>query len=525
LVAITFSTQQAQAFTSPICGVAYGSAGSVTAKTVTYGGKKFDIIGYNKNGLQVGVAGPNNSVTLLLDKDEFPNFTAWNGVLVNQYQDSTISKAMNSYALSTSIDIIGRTLTGGSANLGAGGYNEDYVAGPTVNNQKVWPLSVDEASHLILSTRAITNHWWLRTPNVIYSASYVYDDGDMSLQDGIVDNSTQLRPALYLNISNSALAGINFDNNNLPIGACTRESTNLGIDFSAETVTGLDTATEGWKIGATYAGLGAFSQQASTSTDIAGTVTNSAKSLVFVKAADDDDHFDSDRDRNNIVQQSLATTINIPARPSGPAGLKSVPPNEIGANDGKITGTSNKMEYSTDEVSWTVVGGSSIIGLTTGTYFVRTKADQSTSKFKSFATMVIVAEGNSDRDGDGLSNEDEEKYGTDPDNPDTDGDGISDGDEVHGNSCYIAPKDTSICYTTNPKSKDTDGDGIDDNVELKNGTDPTDPNDPGKNNRGSGPSSGTSDGTAQTGVDFTGLELLAVLMLICGFSFRRKLLA
>jgi hypothetical protein len=129
-----------------------------------------------------------------------------------------------------------------------------------------------------------------------------------------------------------------------------------------------------------------------------------------------------------------------------------------------------------------------------------------------------------DSDGDGLTDVDEEKYGTDPDNPDTDGDGISDGDEVHGNACYIAPKDTSICYTTNPKSKDTDGDGIDDNVELKNGTDPTNPNDPGKNNSGSGPSAGTSEGTAQTGVDLVGLELFSLLILICGFGFRRKLL-
>jgi hypothetical protein len=127
---------------------------------------------------------------------------------------------------------------------------------------------------------------------------------------------------------------------------------------------------------------------------------------------------------------------------------------------------------------------------------------------------------NWDSDGDGLTDADEAKYGTDPDNPDTDGDGISDGDEVHGNACYIAPKDTSICYTTNPKSKDTDGDGIDDNVELKNGTDPTDPNDPA-----SGPSAGaggfSSEGTAQTGVDFTGLELLVLLMLIGTVVLRR----
>ncbi len=35
-----------------------------------------------------------------------------------------------------------------------------------------------------------------------------------------------------------------------------------------------------------------------------------------------------------------------------------------------------------------------------------------------------------DSDGDGLSDADEARYGTDPDNPDTDGDGFNDGDEV-----------------------------------------------------------------------------------------------
>lgn len=37
-----------------------------------------------------------------------------------------------------------------------------------------------------------------------------------------------------------------------------------------------------------------------------------------------------------------------------------------------------------------------------------------------------------DTDKDGLTDEDEEIYGTDPENPDTDGDGYSDGDEVKG---------------------------------------------------------------------------------------------
>ncbi|QQZ28516.1 hypothetical protein HMY34_06940 [Thiothrix subterranea] len=64
-----------------------------------------------------------------------------------------------------------------------------------------------------------------------------------------------------------------------------------------------------------------------------------------------------------------------------------------------------------------------------------------------------------DPDGDGVSNEDEAKLGTDPKNPDSDGDGLKDGDEVKAG--------------TNPLNKDSDGDGIDDKTEV--GADPTKP--------------------------------------------------
>lgn len=68
---------------------------------------------------------------------------------------------------------------------------------------------------------------------------------------------------------------------------------------------------------------------------------------------------------------------------------------------------------------------------------------------------------NDDDDHDGLTNAEEKRYGTDPENPDTDGDGLSDGDEVH-------------LYRTNPLKADTDGDGLNDGAEVLNyRTDPT----------------------------------------------------
>ena len=69
----------------------------------------------------------------------------------------------------------------------------------------------------------------------------------------------------------------------------------------------------------------------------------------------------------------------------------------------------------------------------------------------------------SDRDGDGLGKCDEQRLGTDPNNPDTDGDGLTDGEEV-------------LKYKTDPLKADTDGDGLSDYDEIyKYKTDPLNP--------------------------------------------------
>jgi hypothetical protein len=65
-----------------------------------------------------------------------------------------------------------------------------------------------------------------------------------------------------------------------------------------------------------------------------------------------------------------------------------------------------------------------------------------------------------DLDGDGVSNNAERSFGTDPRDADSDDDGLTDGDEL-------------MFYDTNPLKKDTDGDGYDDKTEIESGNDPT----------------------------------------------------
>jgi hypothetical protein len=72
--------------------------------------------------------------------------------------------------------------------------------------------------------------------------------------------------------------------------------------------------------------------------------------------------------------------------------------------------------------------------------------------------------GAADTDGDGLTNDQELKLGTNPKNADTDGDGLTDGEEA-------------LTYHTDPLKADTDGDGYSDGTEVKTGYNP---NGPGK---------------------------------------------
>ena len=102
------------------------------------------------------------------------------------------------------------------------------------------------------------------------------------------------------------------------------------------------------------------------------------------------------------------------------------------------------------------------------------------------ATMAVGLP--KDSDGDGLTDEEEAKLGTDPFNKDTDGDGLTDGEEVHTYHTNPLNPDTDFdglkdgeevhTYKTNPLDRDTDKGGVSDGHEvLVDHTNPLDPSD------------------------------------------------
>ena len=92
--------------------------------------------------------------------------------------------------------------------------------------------------------------------------------------------------------------------------------------------------------------------------------------------------------------------------------------------------------------------------------------------------LFLTTDAGSDRDGDGLTKLEEERLGTEPDNPDTDGDGLGDGAEVREFGTDPTKKSSDadrltdaeeIQLGTNPLLPDTDGDGQPDDVDQTPG--------------------------------------------------------
>jgi hypothetical protein len=93
-----------------------------------------------------------------------------------------------------------------------------------------------------------------------------------------------------------------------------------------------------------------------------------------------------------------------------------------------------------------------------------------------------------DDDDDGLSNSDEDRFGTDRGKADTDEDGLSDGEEVnqHGteplnqdsDSDGLSDGDEVNVHQSSPINPDTDGDGVPDGIEVEDGRNPLLPETP-----------------------------------------------
>ena len=148
----------------------------------------------------------------------------------------------------------------------------------------------------------------------------------------------------------------------------TADTPEIGINYSDETLTGFDTTKKYSINGGTE-----FTPTAST---IAIEDSYFGNTITIKETASD------------TANESAEKEVVIPARPAAP----SVTPNNenvTGKGDGSITGVDSTMEYhSTDQTNWNDCTGTTIPNLTSGTYYVRIAATN--TSFKSSPATVVI---------------------------------------------------------------------------------------------------------------------------------------
>jgi len=193
----------------PPDGVTIGTDGNPSPTIVSFGGKQWDVIGYDGDG----VASAADTMTLLLANGQRYGETAFDySNTVNEYSGSDLQSAMDSYAGSITGKeaslITTRDLPGGGGNYGDAGYDADLIAGPDVTGAKFWPLSVGEAGLLNQGVCNVSASWWLRSPSYgqgsIYGVCAAYVDAGGYINESgapVGGYSNEVRPAFILDLA------------------------------------------------------------------------------------------------------------------------------------------------------------------------------------------------------------------------------------------------------------------------------------------------------------------------------------
>ena len=152
-------------------------ANTSNAPTVRYGSaqntsKSWQVVDYDARGSEV--LGRSGSVTMLLkgtaNAITFSNANNWFNYQYGtsnykDYLESWLPGGSRAAFSSTEKDYLTpRTLEGGGGELNTAAYDENKIAGSTVSNAYIWPLSVAEARAVNETLRKANSSWWLRTP-------------------------------------------------------------------------------------------------------------------------------------------------------------------------------------------------------------------------------------------------------------------------------------------------------------------------------------------------------------------------
>ena len=247
----------------------------------------------------------------------------------------------------------------------------------TYNFSSLNPLTVTAAN-------AGTNPTGVLTINITgsYAASYEILNDDVSAGIAVGDQKTfTVAPisglAAVTHTATVTVSGGNGISKSFNVSLIiTQEVTpNAGIDYSAETLTGL--------VSGIYSVNGGASVTVTTTQPSISTyIGTAATSISIVKVGNGSTNLDS-----------APHTLAIPARGAAPL-IGKTDCTTSSNNDGTITGVTTAMEYSPDGgTSWTNCTDTTVTGLSNGTYQVRVKAVTGTSFASAVSTVTINESG------------------------------------------------------------------------------------------------------------------------------------
>lgn len=367
--------------------------------TVVFAGHSWVVIGYDG----VGVVGAEDTVTLLHDKNCSLAYTASAfDTEYNPYQGSKLYAEMtgiaedikNTNVLEYGL-IASRPLDGVNAPGNANGGGTDTLDIP----QDVWPLSLVESKMVVAAKPSLlvySTPWWLRSPGGTRSdAAAVLDNGQVADAGTDVKGVYGVRPALQLKLSSTLFTSAAIGGKPTVVGQWaiaepleqtvvlkfTMIDESLSFDdISVVSVLGnaiqFDYTTmvvddDKKRLSAVVLDSdGVLKQYCVLEENINGIAT-----VVVPSGLDATDllYFFMEETDTGDYHTDFASELMQLTRVA-PTGLATIAPTRYQGNDGKITGTTSEMEYSSNGVSWIGATDTETRGLGAGDYQVRYKA-------------------------------------------------------------------------------------------------------------------------------------------------------
>ena len=180
----------------------------VNAKTVSYGGYEWYVIGYDGRDGDGGdgTLSPSGTMTLIA-KDRIGDDVIFDNTdpYENKYASSDLRTAIETiysgFLSSVEKSAIQTRMLSNNGGTCTSGAECDCINGDVVEDAALWPLSLKEANSMNSYLRTFSVAWWLRSPGFNdTNAAVVTPGGRVFFNGAFVNDNLGVRPAFYVNL-------------------------------------------------------------------------------------------------------------------------------------------------------------------------------------------------------------------------------------------------------------------------------------------------------------------------------------